>query len=138
LRVGVDAVAVARLERLIRDHPDRCEEIFTLGELEYCRTKRRSCEHLAARFAAKEAVLKAFGTGVRQRMSWTEVEIVNDAGGRPRVKLGGAVASFARHNGLRGLDVSLTHTDGLALAHAIAVWTRPAGEDELGAQCAFT
>jgi holo-[acyl-carrier protein] synthase len=124
-RVGIDAVAVARLERLIGDHPERSEEIFTAAELEYCRAKRRRSEHLAARFAAKEAVLKAFGTGLTQRMSWTDVEIFNDGAGRPRVRLNGAVASFAGRNGLVDLDVSLTHTDGLALAHATAVWARP-------------
>lgn len=128
LRVGVDVVEVDRLARLIADHPSSDEEIFTATELRYCRTKRRRPEHLAARFAAKEAVLKAFGTGISQRMRWTDVEVVNDARGRPHVNLGGAVAAFARRHGLRELDISLTHTRGLAIAHAVSMWTRPGGD----------
>lgn len=122
LRVGIDAVAVKRIERLTAEHPTSVEDIFTRAELAYCRSKRRSAEHLAARFAAKEAVLKAFGTGISQRMRWTDVEVVNDAVGRPQVNLSGAVASFAERNGLAGLDVSLTHTEGLAIAHAVSMW----------------
>ena len=138
VRVGIDAVVVERVERLIRDHPDRSGEIFTARELAYCRSKRRGSEQLAARFAAKEAVLKAFGTGITRGMRFADVEIVNDAAGRPQVRLDGAVASFARRNGLAGLDVSLTHTAGLALAHAIAVWSHPRKGREPGAECAST
>jgi len=116
---------VARIERLVREHEQSAETLFTAGELEYCRGKRRRYEHMAARFAAKEAVLKAFGTGLSQRMRWTEVEVVNESSGRPRVRLDGAVAAFAERHGLRDLDVSLTHTADLALAHAVAVWEEP-------------
>jgi holo-[acyl-carrier protein] synthase len=81
---------------------------------------------MAARFAAKEAVLKAFGTGLGQRMRWTDVEIVNELTGRPRVHLHGEVAAWARRRGMTDpdtfLDVSLSHTDGLAVAQAVAVW----------------
>ena len=122
LRVGVDAVGVQRLERLLDDHPSRVEELFTKQELEYCRGKRRESEHLAARFAAKEAVLKAFGTGISRRMRWTEVEVVKDANGRPEIRLTGAVAAYADNHGLRQLDVSMTHTEGLAIAHASSLW----------------
>ena len=125
LRVGVDAVEVDRLARLSEDHPDSFEEIFTTRELEYCAGKRRRSEHLAARF----------GTGISQRMRWTDVEVVNDARGRPEITLGGAVAQFAERHGLTQLDVSLTHTRGLAIAHAVTLWERGAGEAE---PCAFT
>ncbi len=127
LGVGIDAVKVERVERLLTEHPDRSADIFTERELTYCRSKRRAADHLAARFAAKEAVLKAFGTGVAQRMRLTEVEVVNDAGGRPRVNLAGTVAQFARRRGLADLDVSLSHTDGLAIAHAVSLWAREPG-----------
>ena len=118
-------MGVSRLERMIREHPSACEELFTARELDYCRSKRRCTEHLAARFAAKEAVLKAFGTGISQRMRWTEVEVVNDRLGRPEVRLQGAVAEFARRRGLAELDVSLTHTEGLAIATAASLWGAP-------------
>jgi holo-[acyl-carrier protein] synthase len=140
VRIGVDAVAVERVERLLRDHPQSCAAIFTAGELEYSRGKRRAAEHLAGRFAAKEAVLKAFGTGISRRMRWTEVEVLNEASGRPRVHLAGSAAAFADRHGLTQLDVSLTHTQGLAFAYAIALWGRSAesrGREETAA-CAST
>jgi holo-[acyl-carrier protein] synthase len=124
LRVGIDVIGVQRMERLLTQNPEGVHEIFTPREVEYCRSKRRCYEHLAARFSAKEAVLKAFGTGVSQRMRWQDVEVVNDVRGRPRVKLSGAVAAFARRHGLSDLDVSLTHAEGLAIAQAVAIWTR--------------
>ena len=129
--MGVDLVSVARLARLLAEQPEIAESIFTARELAYCAGKRRRVEHLAARFAAKEAVLKAFGTGLGQRMHWTEVEIVNEAVGRPRVCLRGEVAAWAERRGLTDLDVSLSHTADLAIAQAVAVWRRhpaPGGE----------
>jgi holo-[acyl-carrier protein] synthase len=122
LRVGVDAVPVDRLRRLVEDHAGRETTLFTRRELAYCRGKRRCYEHMAARFAAKEAVLKAFGTGISQRMRWTDVEVLNERSGRPRILLEGAVASFAESHGLRDLDVSLSHTRDFALAQAVTVW----------------
>lgn len=119
---------MARLERLVRDEEGRQATLFTEGELAYCRGKRRCYEHMAARFAAKEAVLKAFGTGISQRMRWTDVEVVKERSGRPRIRLGGAVASFAERHGLQDLDVSLTHTEDLAMAHVVCVWDDTAGD----------
>jgi len=113
----------------VRDDERRQETLFTARELEYCRGKRRCYEHMAARFAAKEAVLKAFGTGISQRMRWTDVEVVNERNGRPKVHLAGAVASFAERHGLADLDVSLSHTEGVAVAQALTSWRgRPAEE----------
>ena len=131
VRTGIDVVGVDRLRRLVEDHAEREPEVFTAGELKYCRGKRRRYEHMAARFAAKEAVLKAFGTGISQRMRWTEVEVVSESNGRPRIVLDGAVAAYAERHGLRDLDVSLAHTEGLAVAQAITLWER-------GRACAST
>ena len=91
---------------------------------------------MAARFAAKEAVLKAFGTGISQRMRWTDVEVVNDAGtaGRRCTWLA-PWPSFAERHGLADLDVSLSHTEGLAIAQAITSWRGRPGE---GTPCAST
>lgn len=122
IRVGIDVVGVDRLRRLVEGDRERQEALFTAGELAYCEGKRRRYEHLAARFAAKEAVLKAFGTGISQRMRWTEVEVVNERSGRPSIRLAGAVASYAERRGLEQLDVSLSHAENLAFAQAVAVW----------------
>lgn len=127
-RVGVDIVGVARITRLLAEQPEIAATLFTPRELAYCAGKRRRDEHLAARFAAKEAVLKAFGTGLGQRMRWTDVEIINEALGRPRVCLHGEVAAWAQRRGLTDLDVSLSHTAELAIAQAVAVWRGDSGQ----------
>ncbi len=121
IQVGVDIVGVERGARLVTTHPGAVDALFTPVEQAYCLRKRRRYEHLAGRFAGKEAVLKAVGTGMRRRMRWTEVEIVNGPSGRPLVRLHGEVAEQARRRGVCGLDVSISHSEGLALAHAIAV-----------------
>jgi holo-[acyl-carrier protein] synthase len=121
VRVGIDIVAVERMERLLGDHDGAATTLFTERELRYCRARRRESEHLAARFAAKEAVLKALGTGMGRGMRWTDVEVVHDPGGRPAVELHGLTAEVARRQGVGRLEVSLTHSAGLAAAHALAV-----------------
>jgi holo-[acyl-carrier protein] synthase len=132
VRVGVDLVAVEHMARVLTANPTACETLLTAGEQAACNGRRRRDEHVAARFAAKEAVLKAFGTGLAQRMRWTDVEVVRGRGGRPEIELHGEVAALARRRGLASLDISLTHTAGLALAHAVAVF------DARGPACAST
>ena len=87
------------MARLVAENPGILEAVFTQREVEYGLGTRRWHEHLSARFGAKEAVLKAFGTGLGRRMCWTDVEIVHDAAGRPRVCLHGAVADWAQRHG---------------------------------------
>jgi holo-[acyl-carrier protein] synthase len=135
IRVGIDAVGVTRLQRVVGEDERRRTTLFTERELAYCSGKRRCYEHMAVRFAAKEAVLKAFGTGISQRMRWTDVEVVNERSGRPTVNLAGAVASFAERHGLADLDVSLSHAEGVAIAQAITSWRGRPGE---GSACAST
>jgi len=108
----------------VAEHEHALDTLFTERELAYCAGKRRRHEHLAARFAAKEAVLKALGTGLVRRMRWTDVEVVNDGSGRPRVRLSGEVAALAERRRLAGLEISLAHSAGLAVAEALAVWDR--------------
>jgi holo-[acyl-carrier protein] synthase len=121
--LGTDIVVVSRLQRLLADHPGIDGEVFTPRELSYCEGRRRAGEHLAARFAAKESVLKALGTGLGPRTRWTDVEVVNDVHGRPRVRLHGAVAAVADRRRVRHVDVSLSHVAGLAVATAALVCT---------------
>ncbi len=130
VRTGVDIVAVARVARLASEDARVLDEVFTPGELEYCRRRPRSYDHMAVRFAAKEAVLKAFGTGIGRRMRWTDVEIVKERSGRPSVRLHGEVASWAERSGLAGVDVSLSHSAGFAVAQAVSVWEQPAEDGD--------
>jgi holo-[acyl-carrier protein] synthase len=119
---GVDLVRIDRIEEMVRDHAERfLERCFTVGELGYCLGRKRQGEHLAARFAAKEAVLKAMGKGLADGMTWTEVEVVRSASGVPEVVLSGRAAVVAREMGIARVLVSLSHTDDHAMASAIAV-----------------
>jgi holo-[acyl-carrier protein] synthase len=135
IRVGVDIVGVERVSRLLSENGAILETILTKGERDYCAGKRQQFAHVAARFAAKEAVLKAFGTGIGKRMSWTDVEIVRGQGGRPEVRLHGEVAAWAARRGLTNVAVSLSHSAGLAVAQAV-VWQDR--DESRGAPCAST
>ena len=117
----MDMAEVARVEALMTSQPELRERVFTPRELAYCGRRRRTGEHLAGRWAAKEAVLKTLGTGMGPHMEWTDIEIVNDRGGRPRVRLYGEVAAVARSLGMHHIDISVSHSGGLAVAHAVLV-----------------
>jgi holo-[acyl-carrier protein] synthase len=119
--IGSDIVEVARVERLINRYERAERRLFTDAEIDYCRARRNWHEHMAARFAAKEAVLKALGTGLGPGMRWTDVEVVNEENGRPVVRLSGEVAAYAEREGVRQVELSISHTSGLALAQALAV-----------------
>lgn len=119
--VGVDLVEIRRIERLLT-RAGAAERLLTAREQAYCAAWANRPARVAARFAAKEAVLKAFGTGLRGGIRWTDVEVVNDARGRPRVELHGEAAAHAARHGLVSLDVSLSHACEMAIAQAVAVW----------------
>ncbi|MFF9677113.1 holo-ACP synthase [Streptomyces eurythermus] len=129
LRVGTDVVAIARIDELTSADTGWQDGIFTARELAYCRRRRRPADHLAARFAAKEAVLKALGTGMGAGMEWTDIEVVNDRAGRPRARLHGEVAATAERLGMQQIDISMTHSAGIALAQALLVCA-PEGDNE--------
>jgi holo-[acyl-carrier protein] synthase len=121
VRTGIDLVEVARVQRLVTRYDTAAERLFTPGELEYCRSRPRRCyEHMAARFAVKEAVLKAIGTGWGSGVRWTDVEVVADGRSRPRVRLAGAAASHA--SDMVEIDISISHTATHAIASAVALW----------------
>ncbi len=123
---GVDMVECARMRQIVDRHGSRfLQRVFTPAELEYCLAKRRSIEHLAGRFAAKEAVLKVLGTGWRKGISWTDVEIHNAPSGRPLVKLTGLCRTIADEQGLGTIVISISHVGSHALASAIATADRP-------------
>lgn len=117
--VGIDVTPIARIERLLERWGARAEvRLFTAGERAYCRARAQPAQHFAARFAAKEATLKALG--VPEGLSWHELEVVVDELGRPRMALSGAAAQAMHERGAAVLHLSLTHAGGLAVAVAIA------------------
>lgn len=117
---GIDAVEVKRIAAMIDRHGERfLARCFTPAERAYADASRRRVEHYAARFAAKEAVLKAIGTGWSRGVAWTDAEVTRDNAGRPGVRLHGVAAGIAREIGIAGWSLSITHTDDLAIASAI-------------------
>ena len=119
---GIDIVATERIERMVSDHGQRfLERCYTPAELAYCTgDRKRHTERLAGRFAAKEAILKALGTGWRGGIAWTDIEITNDTGGKPIVKLTGESARIAAEMGITRWHISISHIETHATASAIA------------------
>jgi len=118
---GVDIVACERLRQAIDRHGDRfLRRVFTPAELEYCLARRRRIEHLAGRFAAKEAVLKILGTGWRGGINWTDIEVRNEPSGRPQVFLAGRCLQIAEKRGLSNILISISHIETHAIASAVA------------------
>ena len=114
---GIDIVEVKRVKRLMERWGDRfLHRVFTPWEIAYCKGKSAPEQSLAARFAAKEAILKAAGTGLSGGIRWTSMEIVNDKNGRPSVKLGKRIKDKI---GNKKILISMSHTQEYAVAQAI-------------------
>jgi len=119
---GIDLVECGRLRRSIEAHGERfLTRVFTPAELAYCRGRKREIEHLAGRFAAKEAVLKVLGTGWRNGIAWTDVEVRNQPSGQPQVTLHGRCREIADQQGICRILISISHTSTHAIASAIGL-----------------
>jgi holo-[acyl-carrier protein] synthase len=119
---GIDIVEIARFAEFIDRHPDRARaRLFTEAELAYATGKKRELEHLAARFAAKEAALKALGTGWADGIAWTDVEVTRDGAGRPGLVLRGRAAELAKAQGINEWAISLSHTEHYATASVVGL-----------------
>lgn len=120
--IGIDVVEVARIASAIERHGDAfLTRIFTTGERDYCQASKNPAMHYAARFAAKEAAVKALGTGIGANAGLQDLEVIRDAAGAPKLFLRGAAADFAKHHGITGIQISLTHARDYAAANAIAL-----------------
>lgn len=116
--VGIDHIEVARVRKQVESQHFR-ERVFAPEEIAWCESKRRSAEHYAARWAAKEAFFKALGTGWREGMEWTEVAVVNDDLGKPSLLLRGKAAEMAEERNISAQHVSLSHLKVTACAVVI-------------------
>jgi holo-[acyl-carrier protein] synthase len=115
--LGVDMIEVVRIKRSLERWGERfLNRVFTFKEREYCLRKAFPEQSLAARFATKEAVLKAFGTGLSGGIRWTDVEIVNNKNGKPEVRLG---RKITERFGDKKILVSISHNKEFAIAYAI-------------------
>lgn len=118
--MGVDMAEVARVREAMERHGERfLQRIFTPGEIAYCRRFKDSHERFAARFAAKEAAMKALGTGWRRGVSWKDFEVSNLPSGKPCLRLSGRALEICQSLGGSRISISLTHTDAYALAQVI-------------------
>jgi len=114
VRVGVDLIEIERVERALARYPRFRERVFTQAEQAYCDSRPRPAQHYAARFAGKEAVGKALGFGVARAFAWKDVEIAGRP--KPSVSLTGRLAAWSQRVGAGAIDLSLTHSKGLAAA----------------------
>jgi holo-[acyl-carrier protein] synthase len=118
--LGIDIAEVPRIAGSIQRFGDRfLRRIFTDAEIRYCETKANKVERFAARFAAKEAALKALGTGWRGGIAWRDVEVTREPTGKPTMTFHRKAAEFAARLGVKRSHVSLTHTEQTAMAEVI-------------------
>jgi holo-[acyl-carrier protein] synthase len=118
---GVDIIEISRIRNSIQKYSGKFEErVFTSKEIDYCRSKADPSKHFAARFAAKEAVLKSLGTGMAQGIAWKDMEILNRESGQPVLNLTGRGRHIFDALNLKDIHISITHDKSYALAQAIA------------------
>ncbi len=119
---GIDLVDFERIEELLNRHEQRfTERVFTARELADADKVKNRIENLAGRFAAKEAVMKLVGTGWRDGVAWTDIEVVNNELGQPIVNICGKVKELADDKGIEQITLSITHTANFAIASVVAL-----------------
>jgi holo-[acyl-carrier protein] synthase len=122
LGIGTEIVECLRIGRMIERHGERfLTRIYTQRETVFCQARRRSREHFAERWAAKEAVLKALAIDWHREINWTEIEVTQGPDGRPTIQLHGAVREAAVAKGSAGFFISLSHCRAYATAYVLAV-----------------
>lgn len=118
--IGTDIVSISRIEKAVKRFGERfINRVFTDEEANACKDKRDQAPHLAARFAAKEAVLKALGTGISQGVGFKDVEVTREKGKRPEIRLHQKAKEMADSLGGKRIHLSLSHEGGLAVAFAV-------------------
>jgi holo-[acyl-carrier protein] synthase len=122
LTIGTDIIECERIGQMLAKHGKHfVERVFTEGEIRYCSDRRNAQQHFAGRWAAKEAVLKALGTGWVAGITWTDVEVVNEASGAPFIRLHNGAAEVAAEKGIAEILVSISHCKDYATAVAAGI-----------------
>jgi holo-[acyl-carrier protein] synthase len=118
--LGLDIAEIDRIEAAIKRHgAPFLERLFTPAEVSYCEQHRNQFERYAARFAAKEAAMKALGTGWSRGVRWRDIEVARQPSGKPTLQLAGAARRIADGLGVKNISLSITHSGNLALAQVI-------------------
>ncbi len=122
LGIGTDIIECERIERMLQRHGDVfLARVYTAGEIDYCSGRKAGTQHYAGRWAAKEAVLKSLGTGWAHGIQWTDVEVVNQQGGKPNIVLAGKAKQISEQLGIREIMISISHCRSYAVAYATAI-----------------
>lgn len=119
--IGVDMLDIARMEKTLARRPSFATRVFTEAERAYCDRTARPAQHYAARFAAREAVLKVLGTGFSRGVGLADVSVQNNEAGRPEVVLTGRAREIAEEQGIHEIALSLSYTHDVAVASAVAI-----------------
>jgi holo-[acyl-carrier protein] synthase len=120
--IGTDIIECLRIAQMIDRHGELfLRRVYTEREILYCSARKASTQHYAGRWAAKEAVLKALGTGWSRGMQWTDIEVRNEPGGSPRIALGGKAREICAELRIADLLISISHCRSHATAYAVAV-----------------
>lgn len=122
--IGTDIIEVERILRLIQKDDFFKLKVFTELEIQYCESKKSKAESYAARFAAKEAMFKAMGTGWRGEMKFTDVEVYNDELGKPFIRTYGAVTEYLSLKNIQNIHVSMSHIKSIGMATIVLEFSR--------------
>jgi holo-[acyl-carrier protein] synthase len=114
--IGTDIIEVARIQKVMERDLGFREKIFSAGEIAYCDPMKNKYQHYAARFSAKEAFMKALGTGWREGIRFVEIEVVHDPLGKPLIHLNGKAKELSEQAGLGEIHISLSHVKEMATA----------------------
>ena len=114
--VGIDMVEVDRMDEKVHKSNGFKEKVFSKAEIEFCESKKEKAQHYAARFAAKEAFLKATGKGLLLGYNLSEIEVTSNDDGKPEIALHGSFAAFAKENNYNKIHLSITHVKSMASA----------------------
>jgi holo-[acyl-carrier protein] synthase len=118
--LGLDIAEIDRITAALTRHGAAIlERLYTPAEVAYCESHRNKFERYAARFAAKEAAMKALGTGWTRGVRWRDIEVANAPGGKPTLRLQGVAREFAEKLGVKNISLTITHSGNLALAQVI-------------------
>jgi holo-[acyl-carrier protein] synthase len=122
LGIGTDITECLRVARMIERHGELfINRVYTPEEIRYCQNRKQSTQHFTGRWAAKESILKALGTGWRRGISWLDMEIRNEPGGQPHVLVRGGIKEIVEQLGVQKLLISISHCRTHATAYAIAL-----------------
>lgn len=118
--IGIDIVSIRRIERMLeRWGPFFTQRVYTPGEIAFCEGRSNPGQHFALRWAAKEAMLKALGLGLREGIKWTDIEVVNDPLGRPSLKVHNQAKGFLTDRNIKSAFVSISHEKHYGIAQVV-------------------